>query len=226
METTLHRCLKGIYAGAAARTEVRVGGFRIDAVVEDDRGEEFVEIQHGSLAALRDKVKKLLRKHRVRIVKPIIAVKELIRCEEAGGRVLGRRKSPKRGGVLDLFHELIYFTRVFPHPRLVLEVPLVSVEEWRYPGHGRRRRWGKKDFVVEDQRLVEIHATHRFATGDDLVALLPPELPETFHTGDLAEMLGIPRYHAQRIAYCLRQMKLAADVGCRARARLYELKAA
>ncbi len=226
METTLHRRLKHIYAGEGARTEVRIGGFRIDAVVEDDDGQELVEIQHGSLSALRDKVKKLLRKHRVRIVKPIIAVKELIRCDGAGGNILGRRKSPKRGGVLDLFHELIYFTRVFPHPRLVLEVPLVSVEEWRYPGHGRRRRWGKKDFVVEDQRLVEIHSTHRFTCGGDLISLLPPELPATFHTGDLAERLGIPRHHAQRIAYCLRHMKLAADVGCKARSRLYELRAA
>ena len=40
----------------------------------------------------------------------------------------------------DLFDDLVHFTRVFPHRRLTLEVPLVDIEEWRYPGHGRRRR--------------------------------------------------------------------------------------
>ena len=44
-----------------------------------------------------------------------------------------------RGTFVDLFDELVHFTRVFPHPRLALEVVLVEIEEWRYPGHGRRR---------------------------------------------------------------------------------------
>ena len=46
--------------------------------------------------------------------------------------------------MLDLFEELVHFTRVFPHPRLTLEVVLVEIEEWRYPGHGRRRRWRRE----------------------------------------------------------------------------------
>ena len=44
METSLHRELKSLYAGEAAQTEVRLGRFRIDAVV----GDELVEVQHGS----------------------------------------------------------------------------------------------------------------------------------------------------------------------------------
>ena len=30
----------------------------------------------------------------------------------------------------------VHFTRVFPHRRLTLEVVLIEIEEWRYPGHG------------------------------------------------------------------------------------------
>ena len=57
--------------------------------------------------------------------------------------------------LLDVFDELVYFTRVFPHERLVLEVVLVDVEERRYPGRGkRRRRRAKGDFQIEDQLLV------------------------------------------------------------------------
>ena len=57
METSLHRQLKEAYADHEARIEVRVGNYRIDVV----RDHELIEIQHGSLAAIRDKVRKLLK---------------------------------------------------------------------------------------------------------------------------------------------------------------------
>ncbi|HEX5102455.1 MAG TPA: hypothetical protein VFV87_01505, partial [Pirellulaceae bacterium] len=60
METTLHRQLKALYAGPEARTEERLEGYRIDAVRSIPggglRGRQLVEIQHGSLAAIRDKI--------------------------------------------------------------------------------------------------------------------------------------------------------------------------
>lgn len=59
METSLHRQLKRRYAGRDGETEVRLGSYRIDAVA----GDELVEIQLGSLGALRDKVRALLKQH-------------------------------------------------------------------------------------------------------------------------------------------------------------------
>lgn len=220
METSLHRQLKAVYASAAApQTEVRLGEYRIDAVRDDAT---LVEIQHGSLAAIRTKIAALLaKKYQVLVVKPIIATKTLVKLDERGGNVVSRRLSPKRGTILDLFHELIYFTQVFPHERLVLEVPLVEVEELRYPGHGRRRRWRKNDFVVEDQRLVGVLESQRFVTRGDLWQLLPPALPSPFHTGHLAEQAGIARWVAQRIAYCLAKTGTAREVGKEGNARLY-----
>ncbi len=220
METSLHRQLKAVYASAAApQTEVRLGEYRIDAVREDAT---LVEIQHGSLAAIRTKIAALLaKKHRVLVVKPIVALKTLVKLDERGGKVVSRRQSPKRGTILDLFHELIYFTQVFPHDRLVLEVPLVEVEELRYPGHGRRRRWRKNDFVVEDQRLVGVIDSRSFATRDDLWQLLPRDLPSPFHTGHLAEHAGIARWIAQRVAYCLVKTGTTSEIGKEGNARLY-----
>jgi hypothetical protein len=55
------------------------------------------------------------------VVKPLIARKTVVRLDGPGGLVLGQRLSPRRCRPLDLFHELVYFTRVFPHPRLTLE---------------------------------------------------------------------------------------------------------
>ena len=216
METSLHRQLKAIYAGADGRQEVVCEGYRIDAV----RGNELIEIQHGSLAAIRDKIRKLLANHDVRIVKPIIANKLIVKLERRGGVELERRRSPKRGVLLDIFDELVYFTRVFPHERLTLEVLLVDVEERRYPGRGKRRRRSERDFQIEDQRLLGVVSTHSFATARDLRKLLP-RLPAQFHTGQLAERMKTPRWIAQRIAYCLREMGAVEVAGKKGNALLY-----
>lgn len=116
METSLHRQLKEHYADDAQAIEVKLGRFRIDAIVD----EELIEIQHGSLSAIRDKIQTLVKDHDVRVVKPIVASKVLVKRQRKNGKVVERRQSPKRGKLLDIFDELVYFTRAFPHPRLTL----------------------------------------------------------------------------------------------------------
>lgn len=217
METSLHRDLKARYAEEGDQTEVRLGPYRIDAV----RCGELVEIQFGSLAAIRDKIRALLKRHRVRVVKPLVIEKQLVKRSAADGPVVDRRKSPKRGTPLDLFHDLIRFTRVFPHPRLTLEVLLVEVEEWRYPGHGRRRRWRVGDFQVEDEKLLAVRQSLELHTAADLVALLPCHVEPPFDSRQLAVSLGVPVWVGQRITYCLRQMGAACEVGKRGNTRLY-----
>jgi hypothetical protein len=218
METTLHRQLKALYAGPHGSMEQTVEGYRIDAVRDD----LLVEIQHGGLSAIRRKTARLLESHAVLVVKPLIARKEIVRLTKRGGKQLSRRQSPKQATLLDLFHELVHFTQVFPHPRLTLHVPLVEIEERRYPGHGHRRRWRKNDHVTEDQRLLAVVAVHQFRTAADLLALLPPELPHPFHSGHLAEALSIHRGVAQRITSCLRQTGAAELCGKTGNTLLYQ----
>jgi hypothetical protein len=218
MESSLHKQLKELYADDGAEVEHKLGRYRIDVVCDN----ELIEIQHGSLAAIRDKVADLTTEHRMLVVKPIIVRKRLVKLKSQGGRVVDRRLSPKRGSVLDLFDELVYFTRVFPHPNLILEALLVDIEEWRYPGHGRRRYRRKNDHVVDDQKLVKLHEVHRFQSPRDLLRLLPTDLPDPFHTGHLAETMCIERSKAQQIAYCLRKMAALEECGKHINARLYQ----
>lgn len=218
METSLHRCLKSHYARAGAKYEERLGRYRIDV----HNGHELVEIQHGSLAAIRDKIAHLVVDHQVLVVKPIVGRKTIVRLDRPEGKEVSRRLSPKQGVLLDIFDELIFFRRVFPHPQLVVEVAVVDIEETRYPGHGRRRRWRADDHVVEDQRLVTVRSRTTLRSAADLLALLPADLPRPWHTGDLAQQMGIRRHIAQRIAYCLRHMSAAREVGKRGNARLYD----
>ena len=220
METSLHRDLKALYAGRDASFEVTLGKYRIDAV----SGDQLVEIQQGSLGAIRDKVRALVARHRVLVVKPIVARKLLVKRGAKGGRVTGRRMSPKRGQILDLFDDLVHFTQVFPHRSLVLDVPLVEIEEWRYPGHGRRRRWRANDHEVEDRKLVAIGKVYRLKTAADVAGLITCPLPRPFDTGHLAGRLGVQRWFAQRIAYCLRKIGALREVGKKGNAHLYEFQ--
>mgnify|MGYP007059390529 CR=1 FL=1 len=212
MEYSLHRQLKSLYADDESQTEVSVGRYRVDAV----RDGELVEIQHAALGAIRDKIGYLLKEHDVRVVKPLLHRRTLVTCTKKG-RVLRRRQSPKRGDPLELFEELVHFTRVFPHPRLTLELLLVNVEEWRVPAP---RRWRRK-YEVQDRRLLEIAAEQRLRTTDDLRAFVGAKLPDPFDTQEMATAIGVDRFFAQQIAYCLRKTGAARQVGKRGNALLY-----
>jgi hypothetical protein len=223
METSLHQRMKRMYAADESQIEQKVGRFIIDVI----RGQELIEVQFSSLASINRKVQTLLKDHKVRVVKPLVTQKQLIRCAGKGERVVSRRRSPKRGQLLDIFDELIYFTRVFPHRNLVLEVPLIHIEEWSYPTppSKKRRRRPPKKYTVEDQRLVEVVDTYEFRSSSDLIKLLPhKELPQPFDTAQLAEALQTKRWIAQKVAYCLRHMKAIKDVGKKGNAILYKLQ--
>jgi hypothetical protein len=199
MESSLHRQLKLLYGGSANDVEVQVDGYRIDAVV---RGRLF-EIQQASLAALRDKVRQLLERHRVVVVKPLISRKYLIRRDRPGGEIVSARYSPTHETVLNIFDDLVHFVTVFPHPRLTLEVVLTDQEEHRITRVRRRRRG--PDYRVEDRQLIEVVSSKSLKTAADLRKLLPASLPASFTTGELALHAKIPRWLAQKMAYCLRK---------------------
>jgi hypothetical protein len=198
MESSLHRDLKRLYAADDAQ-EVWVEGFRIDAV-QGGRRPRLVEIQSAPLGALRDKVRTLLAAgRRVLIVKPLAARKRLETLDGPAGDVVSVRYSPLRENVWHVFVELVNFVTVWPHPRLTLEVLLTEQLERRVP----KRTWRRKKFRVADRSLVAVLDRRELRTVSDLTALLPPELPSPFTTADLAAAAGIPRWLAQKAAYCL-----------------------
>ena len=65
-------------------------------------------------------------------------------------------------------------------------------------------------------------ASKGFSTAADLCRLLPPKLPKPFHTGHIAEGLGVERWIAQRMAYCLRETGAIKQVGKERGAWLYK----
>jgi hypothetical protein len=207
METSLHRTLKEQYAaGGSGRPEIVVDGFRVDAV---DHVGRLIEVQSAALGPLRGKLRRLLPEHRIRIIKPVVLKRRVIRKSRADGPVLSARQSPKRGRLYDVFDDLIGVVRVFPHPNLEIEVLGVTIDEVRIP----RRRW--PGYKVVDRCLGEIHETTTVIAARDLWTLVPPECEgrEPFTTDELAQTLDRPLAFAQRVAYCLRLTGAAQVVG-------------
>jgi hypothetical protein len=217
METSLHRALKEFYCDDALAREVNVRGYRIDAVVDGT----LIEIQQASLAALRQKTKVLLETHSITIVKPLCALKTIIRLKRKKGPVASTRTSPRHETIFSMFDDLVHFVDVFPHPHLTLEVLLTEQEETRIP---KKKRWFRaKDFSVADRRLVAVRSRHMFQTNADLCQLLPAGLADTFTTADIARLAKIPRWLAQKMAYCLRRTGGVEIAGKRRNAVVYAL---
>src|SRR4051812_46620475 len=113
---TLHRQLKARFGPeAGGRTEVAVGGDRVDAVGLDG---VLVEVQSKGLGTLRTKLRRLLAEHRVRVVKPVVIGRRVVRRARRDGPDLSARFSPKRGALIDVFDDLVGLSSLFPHANL------------------------------------------------------------------------------------------------------------
>lgn len=214
-ESELHAALKRHSAPPGSRFEVELGGYVID-VLHDDL---LIEVQTRNFGAMRTKLAALLPEHRVRLVLPIAATRWLVK-HHADGRV-ERRRSPRAAGAEQLFAELVYGAELFAHPNLEIELALIEEEEHRH--HVPGKAWRRRGWVITGRSLVNVNGKRLLTRPEDLLTLLPADLPAPFTTADLAAQGRWPRRLAQQAAYCLVALELAARVGKVGNAHLYEL---
>jgi hypothetical protein len=215
-EKTLHEQLKEFYAMESGEIESVLGDYRVDVV----RGDLLIEIQTKSFSSIRKKLRKLVVDHRVRLVHPVPYMKWVVRVDSEGKQV-GRRKSPKRGRVEEVFRELVYMPELLAHPNFELEVALVNMEEFLIDdgkGSWRRKRWS-----IHDRRMLNIHGRHLYQAPVDFLKLLPESLPEVFTTRQLAGESKLRINLAQKMVYCLRNMGVLVQKGKKGRAKLYSV---
>jgi len=218
-EGPLHVALKSWYRQPGDEMEVPMDGLQIDMV----RGDLLIEIQTGSLAAMRPKLERLLPNHPVRLVHPVPAITWIVRVEGKDRRERGRRRSPRPGRLEDAFYELVGLRGLLSHPNLSLELLLTHEEEVRELQPGRA--WRRKGWVVVERRLVDVVKRLLIRDAIDLRGLVPAGLPRAFTTGQLAEKLGIRRDLAQKMAYCLRESGAIETVGIQGNALRYRITA-
>ena len=216
-EGSVHDALKRRYAGdgGEAEFEVPIDGFVAD-VVRDGR---LFEIQTSGFSRLKRKLPPLLEQHLVTLVHPIAEVRHIVKLPQEEDGETTRRRSPRRGAVVDVFRELVYMPTLLEHPHLTLDAVLIEEEEYRvFDGRRGRRR---KGWVVVERRLLDVRETVTIRKMADLFALLAPELPEQFTTADLAAAMHRPRRLGQQAAYCLHACKVVEIVGKEGNAIVY-----
>jgi len=214
-EQPLHAALKAYCAQTAGQIEVLVDGYLIDVVSQG----ELIEIQTGNFSAIKPKLTELSKNHPVRLVYPIAVEKWILKCPQAEGDAIQRRKSPKRGRPVEVFAELVSFPKLVLVPNFTLELVMIQEEEVRrYMG---KRRWRNNGWETEERRLIKVLDQRDFRGPVPFAGLLPPDLPETFTTADIAARLAIPRWLAQKMAFCLREMGALGVVGKQGRSWLY-----
>ena len=215
-EKALHAALKQWYARPGDLFEVPVDGFVID-IVRDDL---LIEIQTGNFAAIKSKLTNLARRHRVRLIYPIVQEKWIVRSPTRNGKGAIRRKSPKRGRMEDLFWELVSIPQLLANANFSLEVLMIRGEEVRRYNEAKRRV--RKGWLMEGRRLLDVLDQRSFGHSADWLRLLPDGL-ELFTTSDLASRMNTRRDLAQKMAYCLREAKMIELIGKRGRANLYRV---
>lgn len=219
-EGSVHDALKRRYAeggSGEAELEVPIDGFVAD-VVRDGR---LFEIQTSGFSRLKRKLPPLLDHHRVTLVHPIAEVRHIVKLPKEEDGETTRRRSPRRGAVVDAFRELVYMPTLLEHPNLTLDVVLTEEEEYRvFDGRRGRRR---KGWVVVERRLLDVRETVTIERMADLFALLARELPDQFTTADLAAAMRRPRRLGQQAAYCLYACGVVDIVGKKGNAIVYAL---
>lgn len=213
-EKALHADLKQWYRQSGDATEIKVDGFIID-IVRDDL---LIEIQTRNFSAIKRKVLALTATHPVRVVYPVAREKWIVR-QGKDGKQLGRRKSPRRGTLLQVFEELVSFPELMAHANFSLDV--LSIQEEEVRRYDKRRGWRRHGWVTHERRLLRVLDRHIFADPEDCGHLLPQNLTEPFTTRELAGALDRPRRFAQKMAYCLHRMGALTQTGKRGNAWLY-----
>ena len=215
-EYTLHSAIKQWYSLPGDRFEVNVGGFVVDVV----QGSLLVEVQTRNFSAVKRKLQRLIGDHKVRLVYPIAKQKWIVRVTQSG-EPLGRRKSPKKGRLVDLFHELVRLPDLIEHRNFSLEVLMIEEEEVRC--NDGRGSWRRRGASIKDRKLIRVTERVLFKDEKDFLRFLPRELPDPFTNKDLSVHIAVSVNLARRITYCLKKMGTIVEVGKRRRELLFHI---
>jgi len=205
-EYSLHSEIKKWYSISKDDLEVKVkDGFIIDVI----RDNLLIEIQTKNFSAIKKKLNKLIVDKQVRLVYPIAKVKWIIYVSNLG-TVISKRKSPKKGKLVDLFYELIHLSYLVKNSNFSFEVLLIEEEEVRCnDGNGS---WRRRGISIKDRKLLTVFNRVVFDNSQNFLRFLPVAISESFTNKLLAKKLGVSIRLAQKITYCLRKMDLISII--------------
>ena len=149
-EGPLHEAIKTLYAEPSDGVEVAVDRFVADVMRVDG---SIVEVQTGNLGAMKKKLNAWIGHRAVTVVLPITGIKHILKVSPDGELI--RRRSPKRGALIDVVDELVSIPAFVGHANFRLDVLLTEEEELRIPDKKRTR----KGWRVAERRLLGVHGS-------------------------------------------------------------------
>jgi len=214
-ESTLHRKLKFQYAGPGGKTEAAVGDFVADGI---NALGEYIEVQTGSFAPLKKKIKEFSSLGKVRIIHPI-AVTKRIEVYNKKGKLLYRRKSPKKGTPWNIFDALLHAPELPLSKNVTIELAMLDVTEKRVKdGKGS---WRRKGVSIKDKEMSAWHERILFKKPKDFLLFIPFKKNEEFTVSSLAEKTGVQTDTARKALYVLTKMNVVMRIGRKNRAWVY-----
>lgn len=214
-EHSLHSAIKEWYSLPGDEFEVKIDDFIIDIA----RGSLLIEIQSKNFFAIKKKLQRLVQNFDVRLVYPIPEQKWILKTA-VSGEVVSRRKSPRRGKLVDLFYELVSIPHLVKNPSFSLEVLMIDEEEERCDDG--RGSWRRRGVSIKNRRLISVARRTLFKDESDFLRFLPKSLDPPFTNRRLAQLNGISLTLARKVTYCLRKMSVLTEAGKAGRELLFQ----
>jgi hypothetical protein len=214
-EHSLHSEIKEWYTVPGDKIEAKIDDFIIDIV----RGTLLIEIQTKNFSAIKRKLSSLVKNHQVRLVHPIPERKWIVRVTETG-KIVGRRRSPRKGRLVDLFYELVSIADIIDNENFTLEVLMIEEEEIRC--NDGKGSWRRKGVSIKDAKMINVNSKRLFKNRWDFLAFLPDDLTTPFTNRTLANQAGMSIPLARKITYCLRKMGVLTNVGKKRRELMFQ----
>ena len=202
-EKTLHSALKYYYEPNELSHEQRAQGYFADVKNEDG----IIEVQTGSMGALRGKLREYLKTDHVTVVHPVVRKSAIIWIDSKTGEAT-RSRSSRVGRAEDAFLQLMYLEDIPLDPSLTVVVPLVDIEEERLVTGVRR---GQKRYTKLDKIPTAMVGEEVFSSPADYLKYLPRGLVSGggFTAKRLAPALGVKSATAHAMLYTLLNLGLA-----------------
>ena len=203
-EKTLHSTLKYYYEPNELRHEQKTEGYFADVKNEDG----IIEVQTGSLGALKNKLSEYVKTTDVTVVHPVIRRNTIIWIDPRTGKEK-RSRSPHTGRLEDAFLQIMYLGDLPASPRLTIVLPILDVEDRRLLD-GRdvtKKRGATKIDKIPTALIDEAILT----CAEDYLYFVPEKLlqkPEGFTVKALARAAGYKDPTARAVLYTLMNMRL------------------
>ena len=196
-EKRLHFVLKKFCEEDETCHEVSVGPYIADVL----HGNEIIEVQTGSFAPMRDKLRYYLDKtdFRICVVKPIPHIKWTVWIDKKSGDISPRKKSPRKFLPKDFLRDWYYLSDFLSNDRFEVKFFLLEEEEYRLCGSSVNKKRGSRCYERIPLSLIDVCT---YSKQDDYLEFLPERLPQNFTAKEYAKAAktrGYATYSALKI---------------------------